>query len=79
MFLVPKEAQMVRKATQKTLKAHPKEAQSAVENRLDERILPGPSQRPILACVGVRVDVFLLNLDFVLSFLLLTSAVVVAI
>ena len=79
MFLVPKEAEMVPKATQKATKTVAKGTQSAVENRLDEKIPPGPSQRPILACFGVRVGVFLLNFEFVLSFLLLTSPIVVAI
>ena len=58
MFLVPKEAEMVPKAPQKALKTIPKGAQSAVENRLDEKIPPGPSQRPMLECFGVRVGAF---------------------
>ena len=73
MFLVPKDPKMVPKAAPKTF---PKGTQSAVENRLDEKIPPGPSQRPILACLGVRVGVFATFL-ILLSFPLLTSPVVV--
>jgi hypothetical protein len=58
MFLVSKEAEMVPKAPQKAPKTLPKGAQSAVENRLDEKIPPGPSQRQILECFGVRVGAF---------------------
>ena len=57
MFLVPKEVDMVPKAPQKAPKTIPQGIQSAVENRLDEKILPGPSQRPIWECFGVRVGV----------------------
>ena len=58
MFLVPKEAEMVPKAPQKAPKTVPKGTQRAVENRLDEKIPPGPSQRPILECFGVYVGAF---------------------
>ena len=61
MFLVPKEAEMVPKAPHRAPKTVPKGTQSAVENRLDEKIPPGPSQRPILECFGVRVGAFLLH------------------
>ena len=45
---------------------HPKKApktipigtQSVVENRLGEKLPPGPSQKPILECFGVRVGTF---------------------
>ena len=68
MFLVPKEAEMVPKAPQKTPKTIPKGTQSAIENRIDENIPPGPSQRPILACFGVRVVVFCYISNFVCHF-----------
>ena len=46
---------MVSKAPQQAPKTNPKGIQSAIENRLDEKIPTGPSQRPILECFGVRV------------------------
>ena len=55
MFFVPKEAKMDPEPPQKAFKICPKGTRSAVENRLDEKIPPGPSQMPILACFGVRV------------------------
>ena len=58
MFLVPTEAKMDSKALQKAPKTDPKGIQSAIENRLDEKIPPGPSQRPMLECFGVRVGAF---------------------
>ena len=80
MLLVPEKAKMVPEAPQIALKTGPKGTQSAVENRLDETISPGPSQRPILACFGVRVGACVATFRVsVQSFLLLTSAVVVAV
>ena len=61
MFLVPKEAEMVSTAPQKAPKTNPKGIQSAIENRLDEKIPAAPSQRPMFECFGLRVGVFLLH------------------
>ena len=47
IILVPEEAKMVPKAPQKPPKTCPKGNQSAVENRLDEKIPPAPSQRTV--------------------------------
>ena len=58
MLLVPEEAEMVPKAPQKALKTRPKRIQRAAEKRLDEKMPPGPSQRPMLGSFGVRVGAF---------------------
>ena len=49
---------MVPKACQKPPKTLPKEIQSEVEMRRDEKIRPGPSQMSILECLGERVGAF---------------------
>ena len=64
MFLVPKEAEMVSKAPPKALKINPKGIPSAIENRLDEKIPPTPSQRPMLECFGLRVGAFFATFHF---------------
>ena len=58
MFLAPKEATIIFKTPQNAPKTIPKGTQRAIENRLDEKIPPGPPQRPILACFGIRVGAF---------------------
>ena len=61
----------------KGTKTSQKGIQSPVENRLHEKIPPGPSQRPMLECFGVRAGVFLLHFYFLLYILLFFSRVVV--
>ena len=75
MFLVPKEAEMVPKASPKGTKTGQKAIQSPVENRLHEKIPPGPSQRPLLECFGVRVGAFFARFRIVsvISFVLFSS------